>query len=335
MGGGVDVVSDGAVPPSTVLQTSFGTGDDGSLTQWAAALLNPSGNPVDVAIQAICAEEPAEYAADSDNDTIVDAGTSDDAELSCPDGLVVLGGGDGIRSDTVMDTQSFLEESLPVQDDNGDWTGWRVRAHNNSANPQPLTVQVVCGEEPDDYAVVADQQTIPGVGQSAGPGQQPVRASPSALSGGAGVTEEIPRDPNAQTVLRDPTPPPRPTGPERSSGSPTSASPPHRPIRNHLRDLREPAPLTNAIAGLGHRESAVRAASARRWSYATNAVTWVRMESALANGCAEAASIGLPTSAASSRTEPLIGIRSSCPTSARAAAPASRRRDGADHFQLG
>ena len=103
----------------------------------------------------------------------------------------------------MVDTQSFLEESAPVKDANGDWTGWRVRAHNFAGTPQPLTVQVICGEKPDSYAVVEDQQTVVASANAAVEGQPTCPAETVVLSGGAGVTGEIPRDANTQTVLRE------------------------------------------------------------------------------------------------------------------------------------
>jgi hypothetical protein len=203
LGGGVDVLSEAVPAPPTVLQNSFGTGDGGILTQWTGALLNPGAEPVDVSILTICAEEPAQYGTDSDDQTTVDPGTSNEFTLTCPDGQVVFGGGGGIRSDTVVDTQSFLEESAPVKETNGDWTGWRVRAHNFAGTPQPLTVQIICGGKPDGYAVVEEQQTVVASANASVEGQPTCPDKTVVLSGGAGVTGEIPRDATTQTVLRE------------------------------------------------------------------------------------------------------------------------------------
>ena len=205
VGGGVSVAG-GDAAPASVIQSSVGTGNGNDLTQWSAAVLNSGTADVEVTISAICAESPSGYDVITDSETVVEPSTSEEKVLRCPDGLVPLGGGGGIRSETVVDTQSLLEESLPVADAEGRWTGWRVRARNNGAAAQHLTAQLVCGDEPDDYSVQPSQETL-----AAATGQRIRQAatcpSGTALSGGSGVTQGS-RDPETRLVLEQSGPAP-------------------------------------------------------------------------------------------------------------------------------
>lgn len=197
LSGGVDVTS---TPVGTVVQSSHGTGDDGTLTQWTVTLLNRTADPADVTITAVCAVEPAGYDVVETSDTSVEPGTTTETTPTCKDGRVALGGGGGILSGTEVDTNSLLEESTPVQDDTGSWTGWRVRARNNASSPQSLTAQLVCAQEPDGYEVVPDQQTIAS-GTAVERTLAPVCDSGAdTIGGGVGVSDEL--APGNDLVLR-------------------------------------------------------------------------------------------------------------------------------------
>ena len=204
LGGGVDFESDSA--PSAKLQASFGTGDKDTLSGWTVALLNAGDAEGNFTINATCATAPSGYAVQTNTETSVEPKTSGDATASCPPGLVALGGGGGLGSDTVVVTQSVLEESLPVQDELGNWTLWRVRARNDAAAAQTLSAQVICGEEPDKYEVIAKPETVAAGTDSKVEHKPSCPAGSLALSGGAGLTTDIERDTGTQMVMHESTP---------------------------------------------------------------------------------------------------------------------------------
>ena len=212
LSGGVDVVSDGAVPPTTAIQASIGTGDNEALVEWTASVVNPSANKIDIAINAICAAKPEGYVVTTDSNTTVDPGSSNETTLTCLEDLVVLGGGGGIRSDTVVDTQTFLEESRPVETASGQWNGWRVRARNNADTARPLTAQIICAKKPDGYEVRSQPRNVPAAADHRINERVACSTGSVALSGGAGITDQIARDGGTQTVLRESTPIAAPDG---------------------------------------------------------------------------------------------------------------------------
>ena len=83
VGGGLDVVSDGAVPPPTVLQASIGTGSAGDLVQWTATVHNPSANQVDAEIKAVCMAKPDGYKVVTKDNVFVDAETTEVQQATC------------------------------------------------------------------------------------------------------------------------------------------------------------------------------------------------------------------------------------------------------------
>ena len=156
---------------------------------------------------------------------------------------MALGGGGGLGSERGV-TQSVLEESLPVQDELGNWTLWRVRARNDAAAAQTLSAQDICGEEPDKYEVIAKPETVAAGTDSKVEHKPSCPAGSLALSGGAGLTTDIERDTGTQIVMHESTPTTAEAGSESQQWLTLPASQATPSSRSRLRRLRKPAALT-------------------------------------------------------------------------------------------
>jgi hypothetical protein len=91
------------------------------------------------------AKPPRGYTLVNSPDVIAANGTQGFATVSCPSGLVPLGGSASIHS---VNIRASVSSSFPIPG------GWTVAVNNNTGSPLSFGADVVCARQPRNYSIV-------------------------------------------------------------------------------------------------------------------------------------------------------------------------------------